>query len=194
MKSKSNILPACICRFALAALLSACFFSPSFAYNVTIGWDPNDEPDLEGYAVYYNMGSPGPPYEYSKDFPENKLADPLNPVVTVTGLQEDTKYYVAVTAYDNDGNESSYSDDVCVQIVDSAIEACSSSASASGSSGGGGGGGGGGFACFISTTCAQTPNSLSSTHPYIIASGAFLFLLLAAVKSILSRNSNHITT
>jgi len=195
MNSKSNILPACICRFALVAVISFCFLAPSFAYNVTIGWDPNDEPDLDGYAVYYNIGSPGPPYKHSKDFPENKLADPLNPTATITGLKESTKYYVAVTAYDTEGNESRYSDDVCVQIVDSALDVCSSSSgstpSSSSSSGGGGGGGGG---CFISTTCAQTSDSLSPSHSYIIASAAFLFLVLfAAVKSIHSRNVNHIT-
>ena len=134
MKSKSNILPACICRFALVAVLSLCLFSPALAYNVTVGWDSNDEPDLEGYAVYYNIGSPGPPYKYSKDFPEKKLANPLNPAATITGLKEDTKYYVAVTAYDTEGNESRYSDDVCVQIVDSAIDVCSSSSSPSPSS------------------------------------------------------------
>jgi hypothetical protein len=194
MKSKSRKLPACSYGSALLLVFAVFLSSPSYAVNVTFGWDPNDEPDLEGYKVYRNIGSPGPPYKYRTTLQENKLADPLNPMVTLTGLKEDTKYYVALTAYDNDGNESSYSDDVCVQVVDSAIEVCSSSSGStpSSSSSSGGGGGSGGGVCFISTTCAHTPNSPSSTHPYLIASVAFLFILLAA-KSIFSHNINNIT-
>jgi hypothetical protein len=145
MKSKSHSLPACICRFALVFVLLLFFYSPSFAKNITVGWDPNDEPDLGGYIVYRNTGSPGPPYEYSDDLPEEDLANPLNPMVTLTGLQKNVKYYVAVTAYDTDGNESGSSNDVCVQIINSATSVCSSRTSSSG------GGGGGGSSCFINS-------------------------------------------
>ena len=139
MKSKSQHLPGCICRFALTAVFSLCITIPSYAVNVTFGWDPNDEPDLEGYKVYRNIESPGPPYKYHTKLPEKNLADPLNPMATLTGLKEDTKYYVALTAYNTEGNESRYSDDVCVQIIDSAIELCGSSSSVKSSSGSGGG-------------------------------------------------------
>ena len=187
MNSKSNTLSACTNRFVLALVFAVFFFSPSFAYNVTVGWDSNDEPDLKGYTVYHNIGSPGPPYKYSDDVSEKDLANPLYPKVILTGIKGDTKYYVAVTAYDDEGNESRYSDDVCVQIIDSAINVCSSSSSTSGSSGGGGGGGG---ACFIATTCAPASNSLPLILPYIITSTALLFLLLfQAAKSIRSRTS-----
>jgi hypothetical protein len=30
--------------------------------EVTLAWDPNDEPDLAGYNVYINQVGPGPPY------------------------------------------------------------------------------------------------------------------------------------
>ena len=163
MKSKSNKLPACSCRFALVLVLAVFLAAPSYAVNITFGWDPNEEPDLEGYKVYHNIGSPGPPYKYRATLPESKLTDPLNPIVTLTGLKESTKYFVAVTAYDTDGDESRYSDDVCVQVIDSAIEACSSSAGGSpgGSGGGGGGAGGGGSAgCFISTAGLQTSSTI----------------------------------
>ena len=89
-------MPACICRTALAAVLFLFFLSPSFAKNITIGWDANEEPDLEGYAVYRNSGSPGPPYNYSVDIPEEDLANPLYPMVTITGLQEEKKYYINI--------------------------------------------------------------------------------------------------
>ena len=184
-------MPACICRTALAAVLFLFFLSPSFAKNITIGWDCNEEPDLEGYTVYRNFGSPGPPYNYSVDIPEDDLANPLYPRVTITGLQEETKYFIAVTAYDTDGNESRYSDDVCVEIIDSAISVCSSSAS-----GGSGGGGGGGGACFISSSDLQSSNPLLRPffmfQPAEIFFGLLFLLLLAATRSVLTRVFNYI--
>jgi uncharacterized membrane protein YgcG len=159
MNSKSNILPACIGRFALVLVFFFLCFSLSDAKTVTLAWNSNDEPDLEGYIVYRNVDSPGPPYRYSDELPEEDLANPLYPIVKITGLQENKKYYVAVTAYDTEGNESNYSNNVCFQIVDSTISACSSSAIQSGSSAGSSSaaasgsssGGGGGSSCFIST-------------------------------------------
>ena len=179
MKSKSNKLPACTKWYALVLAFTVFVYCPSYAVNVTLGWDPNDEPDLEGYAVYYNVESPGPPYKYAKDFPEEKLSNPLNPMVTLTGLKENTDYYVAVTAYDTDGNESYYSDDVCVQVVDSAAELCGSGDSD------GGGGGGSSMSCFISSAGLKTasPGSGSffpSCLAYILFSFLFMLLLGAA--------------
>jgi hypothetical protein len=185
MNSKSNKLPACSWRFALVCVLLFCFFSLADARTVTLVWDSNDEPDLEGYVVYRNVGSPGPPYRYNDKLPEEDLDNPLSPRVTLTGLQENKKYYVAVTAYDTDGNESNFSKDVCFQIIDSAISTCSTSVVSGGSSSGGGGGGG----CFIST--AGLKNAGQTFAPFFMARPietffAVLFLLLvAAAKSVL---------
>jgi len=39
-------------------ILSLFFFvGPSFAKDVTLQWDPNSEPDLMGYLIYYKDGS-----------------------------------------------------------------------------------------------------------------------------------------
>ena len=194
MKRNSSKLPACICRTALAVVLFLFLLSPSFAENITIGWDCNDEPDLEGYTVYRNIGSPGPPYNYSADIPEEDLANPLTPMVTVTGLQEEKKYYLAVTAYDTNGNESRYSNDVCVEIVDSDISICNSNTSASSAIGGGSGGGGGG--CFINTADSITSEPLLRPffmfQPAEIFFGILFLLFLAAIRSILLRIFNYI--
>ena len=122
------------------------------AKTVTLGWDSNDEPDLEGYVVYRNTNFPGPPYQHSDTLPEDKLEDPLHPKAKLTGLQEGKEYYIALTAYNTDGVESSFSNDICIEVVNNAVENCSASASApvTKSSSGGGGGSGSGFACFIS--------------------------------------------
>ena len=198
MDRKSNITSFLFClAIFLAVLFSPLYPSLCLAKKVTLGWDPNEEPDLGGYIVYRNIGSPGPPYKYSNDLPEKDLANPLYPMVTITGLQEEIKYYIAVTAYDTDGNESRYSDDVCVQIIDSAISVCSSSASSSGSSSSSSGGGGSGGACFISTSDLKISNPIFG--PFFMFQPvetffAILFLLLVgAARSILLRINSYIS-
>jgi len=129
------------------------------AAHVTLGWDSNPEPDLEGYVIYRNEGSPGPPYDYSDDLPEDELADPLHPEATLTGLKPGAEYYIALTAYNTDGNESGFSNAVCVKVVNNLVEACSAStappASTSSSSSGGSNGGSNNGSCFISAASAQ---------------------------------------
>ena len=151
--------------FLFCLVLPAFFLSPVFpslclAKNITLGWDANPEPDLEGYVIYRNIESPGPPYKYADELPEDELKNPLNPQVTITGLNEDTRYYISVTAYDTQGNESYFSDQLCVEIVDSLIESCgailSIPSSSSESSGSGGGGGGSGAVCFIGSAAGDS--------------------------------------
>ena len=108
--------------------------------EVTLAWDPNDEPDLAGYNVYVNQVGPGPPY-YQFNTVSLAEIEPDNPLYTATGLKEESYYCFVVTAYDAEGFESGYSNEVCVlngqQVVFN---------SAQYSVGDGGGGGG----CFIS--------------------------------------------
>lgn len=158
------------------------------AKNVTIGWDANSEPDLEGYVVYRNTDSPGPPYDSADTLPEDNLANPLRPKATLTGLEEGKEYYVALTAYNTEGDESNFSNDVCVEVVNGVVELCSQSAApvaSSGSSSRGGGGGGHG-ACFITT--AGTEASMFSqwvAQPVIRSQVlAMLFLLVVLIVAV----------
>jgi hypothetical protein len=125
------------------------------AKTATLGWSSNTEPDLEGYVIYRNTNSPGPPYKFSDPVPEDELADPLHPKATLTGLNKGKEYYIALTAYNTAGVESGFSNDVCVEVVNDIVELCGASsspvASPSSSSGGSSGGGSGGGGCFIST-------------------------------------------
>lgn len=105
--------------------------------EVTFAWDPNDEPDLAGYNVYVNQVGPGPPY-YQLDTVSLAEIEPDNPLYTATELKEGSHYCFVLTAYDADGFESDFSNDVCV--LDGQVVADNFS------QGGGGGGGG----CFIS--------------------------------------------
>ena len=183
MDMKSNRIPVLFCLFVfMTLLLSALHPSLSSAQKVTLGWDANPEPDLEGYVVYRNVGSPGPPYKYADTLPEDELADPLNPMVTITGLSEKKEYYIAVTAYDTEGNESDFSGELCAEIVNSVIENCTASASTiSGSSKSGSGGG-----CFIDSA-ARKSNDLPVIFYAVVVAG-----LVAGYKAwrLASREAN----
>jgi hypothetical protein len=174
MDRKSNCTPFLLCLLVILTLLFSPFYpSPCLAKKVTLGWDPNPEPDLEGYVVYRNVGSPGPPYKHSDTLLEDDLADPLNPRVTLTGLNEKKEYYIAVTAYDTKGNESYFSDDVCVEIVNSVIENCSASLSPGSRSSSGRLSSSSGGSCFISTVAGG-----SNALPVILCSFIVMGLAL----------------
>lgn len=136
------VLLGCLCVLVLLFLAA-----PVLSADVTLAWDPNSEADLEGYGVYFKLGSSGPPYELFGYVTLQELNDPDNPSFAVTGLVTGSSYYFAVTAYDTAGNESGYSTPVCAQIGDQILP-CTSPPSSGAASGGSGGGGGG---CFIET-------------------------------------------
>ena len=119
-----GILPDCPGNSSVSGLFIHLFVAKA----VTLGWDANPEPDLEGYIIYRNVGSPGSRHT---NFPVHcrKMTCRIRsfPAVKLTGLKENTEYFVAVTAYDKEGNESYFSDEICVEIVDSVIENCSAS-------------------------------------------------------------------
>ena len=162
MDRKFNFALLLFCLIVPAILLFPIFAPICLAKVVTLGWDANPEPDLEGYIIYRNVDSPGPPYEYSSTLPEDDLSDPLTPEIKLTGLKEDTEYFVAVTAYDKEGNESYFSDEVCVEIVDSVIENCTtilSSRATSNSSTGSSSSGGNSASCFIGSAACDLSNA-----------------------------------
>jgi len=170
---------------AMLFALCAMPLSVANAATVTLGWDSNAEPDLEGYVVYRNAEEPGPPYRYSNELPEDELDDPLNPRIKLTGLKKDTKYYVALTAYNTEGVESSFSNEVCIEVIENAIQACSEAVSPStpSSSSGGGGGGGG---CFISSVSDKPSTFTQFVAKPVIRSQvlAMLFLLLILIAAV----------
>lgn len=69
----------------------------------TLEWDPNTETNIAGYRLYY--GTASRTYEARIE---------VGNVTTyrVTGLLDGVTYYLAVTAYDQQGRESGYSNEV----------------------------------------------------------------------------------
>ena len=77
--------------------------SISFAAQVTLAWNPNPEPDLAGYRLYYGTTSGN--YAASKDVGNTTE-------YTLTGLQDGLTYYFSLKAYDQGNNESVFSSEL----------------------------------------------------------------------------------
>jgi hypothetical protein len=99
-RSVQVALLICLCIFSLPGLG---LVQTAQAAQVTLEWDPNSEPDLAGYKVYYGTESGA----------QLDSVDVGNATTyTVMGLLEETTYYFAATAYNTSNQESSYSNEV----------------------------------------------------------------------------------
>jgi hypothetical protein len=99
---KNYIPPILWCVFLCASALQ-----PAYAGDVTLEWDPNTETDLAGYKIYYGTASGS----YSTPIPIG-----LQSTYTITGLEPGT-YYFAVTAFNSDGLESAFSNEVSTAVA-----------------------------------------------------------------------------
>lgn len=120
-KPMANIFPLCTTAAASIRRWATIFtafsillvVSNSYAVDVILGWDPNNEPDLAGYKLYGSEGVPGPPYDHISTY---LISDFIanNPSVMMTEMAAGIPYYFVVTAYDTAHNESGYSNWICV--------------------------------------------------------------------------------
>lgn len=105
MNSMKDLLINIKCHAIPKAILLSLFLlihtAPVWAGDAILSWDPNTEPDLAGYKVYYGTaaGHYGTPIDAGNVI-----------TFTATGLGLGT-YYFAITAYDTSGNESGYSNE-----------------------------------------------------------------------------------
>jgi hypothetical protein len=110
----------------------------AYARDVILISDPNSEPYLSGYILFYGNQSncsnnqsicdkPVGDYQFSKRFPILGLADPSNPEYKITNLDDTKNYYFALKAYsdeekDENGkilyrySESDYSNQVHLRV------------------------------------------------------------------------------
>ncbi len=98
-----------IARMGLIATFIFVFgiVSVVFAGGVIVSWDPNSEPDLLGYKVYWGTSSRN--YTNVKDVGNSTT-------YTIANLAEGLKYFFAVTAYDTAYNESDFSVEVSYTV------------------------------------------------------------------------------
>jgi hypothetical protein len=74
-----------------------------FSAQMTLAWDPNTEPDLAGYKVYFGTGS----RTYGSPIDVGNVT-----TYTLVGLNQGQPYFISVTAYDRSNRESEYSNEV----------------------------------------------------------------------------------
>lgn len=82
-------------------LLTIC--TTIFCREVTLTWDPNSEPDLSHYIVYWGTSS--------RNYTSNSGGIGLVTEHSVT-IPDDGQYFFAVTAVDDAGLESDFSNEV----------------------------------------------------------------------------------
>jgi hypothetical protein len=116
-------------RSTVARILVAAFFLfpiPIIAADFELYWDPNcnEDPDLEGYYIYYKYYEPGIGIYGQSDAAESSHVvdvyiplsesgfDPDNPSCRIAGLLDDVRYCFTITAwYGNE--ESGMSNEIC---------------------------------------------------------------------------------
>lgn len=87
--------------------ISLCVAGPIYAqstFDITLGWDSNHEPDLGGYKLHYGISQGGP---YTETIDVGNVTQYI-----IEGLPYGTMHYFVATAYDTEGLESGYSNEV----------------------------------------------------------------------------------
>lgn len=96
-----------VCRklslYFIVLFLTLLFSKVGLAAQIRIAWDPNTEPDVAGYKIYYGTSSKS--YTGSADVGNVTSC-------TLKGLKKGETQYIAVTAYNSSGSESGYSSEV----------------------------------------------------------------------------------
>ncbi|MBU0910104.1 MAG: DUF2202 domain-containing protein [Proteobacteria bacterium] len=97
-------------RFFLFSLfLFSLLQSSAYSGELSFSWTPNTDASLAGYKIYY--GSESRNYNVTIDVGNPAIIDG-KVTYTVQNLPEGNTLYFAATAYDNDGLESNYSEEV----------------------------------------------------------------------------------
>ena len=116
--------------FLLLLAILSLLVPAAHAGQVTVAWDPNPEPEVAGYKIYY--GTTAGNYTASLDA-GNATS------ILISGLQDGATYFFSAVAYDASHNESGFSNEITYAVP----AAASPPAVGEASSGGG--------ACFIAT-------------------------------------------
>jgi len=127
------------------------FILPSYsiqkahAAEITLAWDQNSEPDIAGYRIYYGQES----HSYTNVVDIGKHTS-----CVIADLEDGETYYFAATAYNTDGFESGYSNEISNGEPGTTPDQAPDDGDGGAASGGSGGGG---SSCFIDTASFGFP-------------------------------------
>jgi len=83
------------------------------AKNITLNWDENSDPNIAGYMIYYSVGNGGSSYDgFGIIEGDSPIDVGFVTTITLSGLSETEDYYFVATAYNHEGVESEYSNEV----------------------------------------------------------------------------------
>ena len=104
--------PSCFLhpRFLFFTVLAIILFLCTpyvYSCEVTLVWERNMESDLAGYKIYYRTAAER--YDVYIDVGKETSC-------TISNLEEGKTYFIVATAYDLDGNESGFSDEVTYTV------------------------------------------------------------------------------
>ncbi|MBW2001292.1 MAG: fibronectin type III domain-containing protein, partial [Deltaproteobacteria bacterium] len=115
-KLLSQFLPCSLLgllSFVILTLVLTISATSAHSAELTLAWDPNAEQDIAGYKIYYKTESSGPPYNGTGLTEGNSPIDLGNQIeFTLHGLIDDVTYFFVATAYDTEGLESDYSEEL----------------------------------------------------------------------------------
>jgi fibronectin type 3 domain-containing protein len=134
----------------LTVLIFSLMATSAFAYDITLAWDPNTEIDLAGYNLYVRVDN-SLSYSFFDELTLDEV-DPDNPQFMATDMENNVTYDFVVTAVNNAGEESDFSNEVSVmngeiikeEVIIDNVSTVAGQAYTGNSSGSGGG-------CFILT-------------------------------------------
>ena len=111
----------CIFLIILFSLLE---FNNVLAGSATLSWDPNTEPDLAGYKIYYGTSprTGTDPKICGLCGYSNRVDVGNVTTYTFNNLTNGQTYYFSVTAYDTSNNESAFSNQVSKTISASSAD------------------------------------------------------------------------
>lgn len=175
MPMKNRELPVFFLIGAMIFFVALLWCVPALAADLTLAWDPNPEPHLEGYAVYLKKNAVPEEKNLYGHVALEDLDDPNAPRFQISGLENNIKYYISLKAYDIAGQYSAFSEPICIQVTDNVIGLCSEADAddGGGTSNGGSGGSGG---CFVGT--------VSDSAPDLEAAGTVLALVASVMAGL----------
>ena len=138
MKRNTNFHLIILTLIAIILLANSDLTATSEPIKFILAWDANTEEDLDGYEIYFRNSNSK--YELLGDVYIDELADPDDPMVTITDIYngslpditmpivklpalamvDGATYYIAMTAFDKNGNISNLSEELCLEVLRSA--------------------------------------------------------------------------
>jgi hypothetical protein len=136
-KKTSRFLVLAITVLVTFVIIPSYSIQKAHAAEITLAWDQNSEPDIAGYRIYYGRVS----RSYTNVVDVGNYTS-----CVIADLEDGQTYYFAATAYNTDGYESGYSNEI-TNGEDGGDTGATS----------GGCGGGGGGSCFINAAVCGFP-------------------------------------